>query len=390
MDKRFFISITRQLFLFLAYYALLVTLPSAAIQHYNVSGATAGLFTTVLLGAAIVVRPFTSRWIEQHGKQAIFLISLLIFVCSSIAYSFFSSIIPLLFIRFIHGLGFGIATTVTIAIVADIVPDSRKGEGIGYFIMSSNLAMVIGPFIGLRILDGFSIHSLFFVSAFFSLSAFLLGCTVRLPKEQQVTPLPGSKKFFAFEKTTIPIAITGAFFSFAYSSVLSFMPVFADERGLAREAGYFFAVYATVLMISRPFTGRWFDAHGKNVIVFPSILLFASGMFCLGMAKEAILFFVAAGLIGMGWGTLFPSFQTIAVQEVEPHRRSVATATFLSIFDIGIGGGSFAAGIFTEKLDIGILYAGSSIYILLGLLVYYWAQKKRAVEIKQASQRQEA
>jgi len=372
-----FVSLSN-FFLFVTYYALLVTLPSAAIRYYGASGTAAGLFTTIFLGAAIIIRPFIGPWIERFGKRFILIVSLVIFAAAAFFYGFFNSIVSLLVLRFIHGIGFGMATTITGTIIADIVPDSRKGEGMGYFIMSSNLAMVIGPFIGLTIFREFDIYILFWIGAIFSFVALLFGLGTKLIKEERLEKGSIEKKRQPmFEKAAIPISLTGAYFALAYSTILSFMAVFATERGLGTEASYFFAVFAVVLILSRPFTGRWFDRYGENVIIFPSILLFGLGMLFLGLSQSALLFFIAAGFIGLGWGTLFPCFQTLAIQSVEPKRRSVATATFLSTFDIGIGGGSLIIGALVGGIELGMIYAYSSLYIFGGIAVYYWAQKQR-------------
>ncbi|WLR48816.1 MFS transporter [Halobacillus litoralis] len=97
--------------------------------------------------------------------------------------------------------------------------------------------------------------------------------------------------------------------------VLSFVSVYANQLGLAQAASYFFVVYALVLLVSRPFTGRWFDQYGENVIVIPSILTFGAGMLILSFANTAFVLLLAGGLIGLGWGTLVPSMQTIALKK---------------------------------------------------------------------------
>lgn len=322
-----------------------------------------------------MIRPFVSSWIMKFGKRTVLIASLVIFFTASLLYGWFDSVIALLLLRFLHGIGFGMATTVTGSIVADLVPDARKGEGMGYFIMSANLAMVAGPFLGITIFGEYGLSTMFWVGSIFSLGALLLGWLTGIPDEP-VTDQKGKEKPAVFQKTTIPIAVTGAFFAVAYSSILSFMAVFAAQRGLEDESGYFFAVYAAVLLLTRPFTGRWFDQYGANAIIFPAIILFAIGMLSLGLSSSAILFFIAAACIGVGWGTLFPSFQTIAVQRCLPKRRPAATATFLSIFDLGIGIGSFIAGALAGVISLGTLYIICSVYILSGLVLYWRAQKQ--------------
>ncbi|OLN21230.1 MFS transporter [Domibacillus antri] len=373
--RSFFMVCAANFFLFVTYYYLLVTLPSAALTHFHAAGSIAGLFTTLFLGAAIVIRPFVSAWMMKFGKRALLIASLIIFFTASFLYGWFDSVIALLILRFFHGIGFGMATTVTGSIVADLVPDARKGEGMGYFIMSANLAMVAGPFLGITIFGEYGLTTMFWIGAVFSFGALLLGWLTRLPEEPAIEQ-KGKEKQAVFEKTAIPISVTGAFFAVAYSSILSFMAVFAAQRGLEEASGYFFAVYAAILLLTRPFTGRWFDQYGANAIIFPAIILFAIGMLALGLSSSTIVFFIAAACIGIGWGTLFPSFQTIAVQRCIPKRRPAATATFLSIFDLGIGFGSFLAGALAGIMDLGTLYIFCSVYIACGLALYWRAQRQ--------------
>jgi len=171
-----------------------------------------------------------------------------------------------------------------------------------------------------------------------------------------------------------------------YSALLSFVSIYANEIHLESIASMFFVVYAILLLASRPFTGKWLDQYGPNVISFPCIALFAIGMFILSQSNGAVTFLLSAGLIGLGWGTLFPTFQTIAIQDAEPRKRGVATATFLSIYDTGIALGSFIVGIIAAKVDYGTLYFFCSFYILIGLVLFYFLHTKKSASAKGAAQ----
>lgn len=92
------------------------------------------------------------------------------------------------------------------------------------------------------------------------------------------------------------------------------MVVFVTSKGLEKESGYFFAVFAIVLLFSRPFTGIWFDRYSANAVVYPAIMIYGLGILTLGLSNQTITFFLAATLDDIGWGTLFSSFQTIAIQ----------------------------------------------------------------------------
>ncbi|OZI10975.1 MFS transporter [Bacillaceae bacterium SAS-127] len=378
-----FISVSvSNFFLFIVFYMLLVTMPVYALQEMGSSPSEAGLVTTLFLLSAIIVRPFTGQWIEQFGKKKVLLASQLIFLFASLLYFVPDSLSMMLALRFFHGIGFGMATTATGAMVADIIPDSRRGEGMGYYVMSTNLAMVVGPFLGLTAMQqwgGFTMIILCVVIAGLALVAGGL-----IDSRDELSTQSAMSIFHVqlrardlFEFSALPIAIVGMFFSAVYASILSFVSVYAEELQLVEVASYFFVVYAVVLLLSRPFTGKWFDQYGAHVIVYPAILLFAVGMLLLSQVSTAWTFLTAAGLIGLGWGTLFPSFQTIAIQKAPPAKKALATATFLSLFDLGIGVGSFFIGLIVTKMSFSQLYVYCSFYILLGVVIYFVLIQRR-------------
>ena len=152
---------------------------------------------------------------------------------------------------------------------------------------------------------------------------------------------------------------------------LSFIPIYAKELGLSEIASYFFILYALVVVISRPFTGKIFDRFGENVLVYPAIIIFTIGMFILSQAQTSFWFLGAGMLIGLGYGTLIPSFQTIAISAAPNHRRGSATATYFSFFDSGIGFGSFILGIVAAKSSYHNMYFIAAIIVAFTLLLYY-------------------
>ncbi|WP_318508890.1 MFS transporter [Bacillus sp. T3] len=368
--KDFLLIAGGNFFVFLAFYIFLVTLPVYAIKEFHSSNANAGLLTTVFLVSAIVTRPFAGYWLERFGKKRTLISALIIFSGASCLYFFPNSLSTLLLLRLLHGIGFGMSTTATGAIVADILPDSRRGEGMGYFVLSNNVAMVVGPFIGLTIINQFTTSMLFTVCLISSGLALICGFGIKLPK-QKSSVVPSFQLKNLFERSAIPISILGSLLGLVYASILSFVSVFAVEVGLVELSSWFFVVYALVLLLSRPFTGKWFDLYGENWIIYPALFCFAVGMYVLGSVHSAFVFILAAALIGLGWGTASPSFQTIAVQYAKPKQRGMATATYLSIFDIGIGVGSYVAGLAINEIGFHQIYQSSSIIILLGIVIYY-------------------
>jgi MFS family permease len=374
-------------FLFMTFYFLLVSLPVLVIQQFASSKTEAGLITTVFLFSAILIRPIAGYAIERLGYKKILITSLVIFLGSSTLYFFAETMFTLLVVRFLHGIGFGMATTAAGGIVATIIPKSRSGEGMGYFIMSANLAMVLGPFIGLTAIQQGDSTLLFSISIACSILALITGLMIHFPVNDELETAPSGFRFQNFFATAaIPIAIVGAFFAVVYSGILSFVSVYAKEIGLIEVSSFFFVIYAAVLLLSRPFTGKWFDLYGPNVIIYPAIIIFAIGMYILSGSHTAVGFLFAAALIGIGYGTIFPSLQTIAIQKVAPSKRGMATATFLSIFDIGIGLGSFLVGMIVAEVGFRSFYLNSALYILAGIVVYFVLHSRKQTFVQQASQ----
>ncbi|WP_245807656.1 MFS transporter [Halobacillus massiliensis] len=375
-------------FIFLVFYLLFVTMPIYIMKGIGGGEGAAGLVITVFLLAAILIRPLSGHWVETIGRIPVLYTSIIIFFISSGLYMVTESLPLLLAIRFLHGVGFGMATTVLGALAADVVPDQRKGEGMGYFAMSMNFAMVVGPFLGLTLIQNFS-YSVMFISCLVASGiALITGGLLRnsevkekgsFDRESMVPKVSG-----LFEKEVIPIAITGAIVALAYAAVLSFVSVYAEGLGLEESASYFFMVYAIVLLLSRPFTGKWFDQYGENVIVIPSIIIFGLGLVLLSMASSPVTLLAAGGLIGLGWGTMVPCMQTIALKKV-PERAGSATATFFTIFDTGVGMGSYIVGLAAAGIGFSSLYFYSSFIVFAAVFLYFALHGRRVKANQQKS-----
>ncbi|WP_370222917.1 MFS transporter [Cytobacillus sp.] len=371
------ISIT-SFFLFMGFYVLLTTLPLYILDDLKGDETQVGLIISVFLIAAVISRPFTGKWIDEVGRRKILLASLIVFAVSSLLYFWADSTPALLALRFLHGVGFGMATTATGAIVADIVPNERRGEGLGYYAMFMNLAMVIGPFAGLTIVQYASFTWIFALCTILSFIAIVLGVFVKIPqKSESSVKHPKFTLSSLFEKNAVPVAISAGILAFAYSGILSFISVYAKELDLLEAASFFFVVYAAFIIMSRPFTGRWFDAYGENRVIYPAIILFAAGLFLLSQANSTFVFLLSGAIIGLGYGTIVPGLQTVAIKQADPAKRGLATSTFFTLFDTGIGLGSYVLGVLAVKTGFASLYFMLAGVALFGLLVYYLLHGKK-------------
>lgn len=140
---------------------------------------------------------------------------------------------------------------------------------------------------------------------------------------------------------------------------------------MVQIASFFFPVYAIMIILSRPFTGRLFDRYGERIVIYPSILLFVIGLIALSQAHYPSLFLAAAGFIGLGFGTLFSTLQVIAIKRASMEKRGLATGTWLLFFDIGVGIGSYILGWMASSMGYQTMYMISSIIVVCSSILYY-------------------
>ncbi|GGO01482.1 MFS transporter [Saccharibacillus kuerlensis] len=359
-------------FIFINFYILAVTLPAYALEHLDGNNGSIGLVTTIFVIAAVIFRPLTGKWLDEINRKKLLVFSVVMFAVCSFFYLWVDSYPLLLALRFVHGISFGIAATTTSTVVLDVIPRKRKGEGIGYFTLFMSLAMVFGPFVGLSVSSGAGYPVMFGLIVVFAVLACVCGVITPIPQhERQPSDLSAwnIRRFIEFR--AIPVAMAGFLVAFAYGAISTFISVYADSLGLKSVASYFFIVFAAMVLLSRPFTGRLFDRRGAHVLVYPGIALFAVGMIALSQADTALFFLLTAAVIGLGYGAIIPSFQTLAIQSSPPHRSGLATGTYFVFFDLGYGLGSYLLGLVAASFSYSAMYLTGGICALLALAAYF-------------------
>lgn len=363
--KDFIVVSSINFLLTLIFYLLMVTIAVYAVNEFGASTSQAGLVTGIFIIGTLIGRLFIGRVIDLIGRKKTLFIGLTLFTLTTSLYFVNLGLTFLLINRFLHGLTLGIASTAAGTIVAQIIPMTRKGEGIGYFSMSATLATAIGPFIGLYMSQHTSFHVIFgfcLALGIFSLLTMFFLYVPATEKPMKTAETKGFKLSNFVEPKALPIAFITLAVAFCYSSVLSFINFYAIEIDLVNTASFFFIVYAIVILLSRPFTGRLMDAKGANYIMYPAFFVLGAGMLLLSTASTSFTLLLAGALIGLGFGNMQSTTQAIAVKLTPPHRMGLATSTFFIFFDAGLGFGPYVLGYFIP------LTGYSTLYIILGSL----------------------
>ncbi|WP_411843555.1 MFS transporter [Salinicoccus sp. HZC-1] len=370
--------------LMLSMYLLLVTMATYSIQEYDASVSTAGLIASIFVIGSLVGRLFGGRQIAKAGSKKILLTGTILVLIFTALYFIPAGIYPLMLLRFLHGVGLGLATTATGTIVAQVIPPSRNGEGIGYFSMSVVMATAIGPLVGVMLVAQAGFNSIFIFSLVMAVISLILSLVLKAPEVKAPEDAEEKKGFRLtdfYERRAVPVSIAMFVLAFAYSGILSFITGYAAVINLIEAGSFFFLAYAVAILISRPFTGPLMDRRGANIVVYPGLIVFAVGMFMLSQASTGWVFLLTAVLIGFGYGNFQSITQALAIKVTPPHRMGLANSTYFIALDLGLGIGPFILGYIVPISGYRGMYMALVFVILTGIVVYHFMHGRKDKEI---------
>ena len=356
--KDFIVMSVINFIIMVIFYLLMVTMASYAVKEFHASASQAGLVTGIYIVGALIGRIITGRMINTVGTKKILMIGLTLFALTMSLYFISAGITVLLISRLVNGFAVGIASTATSTVVAQILPISRKGEGIGYFSMSTTLGTAIGPFFGLLLSQHTTYVVIFMLCMLLAVLALVIGVFTKIPKNEanQIHEKRGFHISQFIDGKALPIAIMMLLFALGYASLISFLNFFAEERDLVSASSLFFFVYAVAILLSRPFTGRLMDIKGANYIVYPCAALFGIGLMLLSISHSTFLLLLSGAIIGVGYGNISSALQTLAIKVTTPDKMGLATSTYFIGLDIGLGFGPYFLGYLVPLLGYGNLY----------------------------------
>ncbi|KAB0630262.1 MFS transporter [Acinetobacter gandensis] len=377
-NRAFIFCLFNNLFLFTYYFALLTILPIYIMNDLGGTVQQAGMALTLFLVSSIAIRPFSGMIVERIGKARSVRIAGIIFVVFAFAYLLIESMWSLLLVRFPHGFWFSILTTVNVPIVNDYIPDERKGEGMGYFVMSTNLGVVFGPFLALTLIQFASFRLLFAVLAGIVALGYIFTWLINIQENTTAkqSPKPQAKGNSSLqlhdivESKVLAIGFVALLTAFAYSSVMSFITAYAEVKQLLAYTSVFFIVFAISMLLVRPWVGKLYDSKGPSAVIYPSFVFFTIGLVIVSFLNNQWVMWLSAVFMGIGYGSVFPCLQTVAIQSVEKPRMGHAISTFFTLFDVGLAVGSVVMGVLIAWMGFQATYLFCAAMVIVTLVVY--------------------
>ncbi len=291
----------------MAFYFLLPTLPVFVTKGLGEDTSKVGLIIGVYSLSALLIRPAAGYALDVFGRKPVYIIALVLYTVAMGGYIFASTFTLLLILRFAHGLTWGVITTGGSTIAADLVPEEKRGEGIGYFGLSITLSIALGPLIGLSIMELDNFKELFIAAFAVSFLAMLIALKVKVPKlSSRQKHKIGWSDFY--EKKVVPLSLVMMFAAISYGGIISFVALFYQDRAI-EYGSLFFLFYSIGVAIFRPIAGKIMDKRGPALLMFPSFMSNSIGLVLLAYSTEPKVFLFSALLMGLGNGvnTYYPN-----------------------------------------------------------------------------------
>lgn len=371
-----FIAVTSINFIvYLVYYLMMVIIAVIAHEELHASFGQAGVASGIYIIGTLVARLIVGKELELVGRRQIARWGVVFYLATTIAYLFVPNILVLDTVRLLNGFAYGMTSTALNAIVTDFIPDNRRGEGINYYGLSTSLAAAIGPFVGLMLLNATSFHFIVLLSvaliAVAMVALFMIKITnVTLTDAHRQTLKSWQISSFVEYKVGL-IALIGFLMGLSYSSVLAFLASYAESLNLVAVSSFFFVVYAGIVTITRPMSGRIFDRFGENMVMYPSYIFLTIGLIILGLTHHGVTLLLSGAFIGLGYGTFMSNGQAVTLKLVSARRIGIALSTYFIGLDLGLGVGPYAFGALHGYVPFRDLYFIAAIIPIISAILYY-------------------
>ena len=363
--------------LFFAFYVLTPLLPLYLSEHF---GATKDMIGLVLSGytiTALVIRPFSGYMVDSFPRKIVLMVSFSAFAIFFAGYLAASTLLLFTIVRTLHGGPFGGLTVANSTAAIDVLPSSRRTEGIGYYGLSNNLAMAIAPTIGIWIYElTDSFDFLFWLALVVACAGWLTDATVKFPEKEIVRNKSklSLDRFFLVRGWLLGLNMVA--FGFSFGVLSNYLAIYGkEEMGITGGTGTYFLLCSLGLMASRLQGGKALRQGRLTHNAGSGMVISLIGYTMFILVPNGIGYYSSALLIGLGNGHMWPAFQNMTINVAHNNQRGTANSTILISWDIGMGLGILLGGVISEFLGYGAAFWTVVVVNATGVLTFFLATK---------------
>ena len=376
--------------LFFAFYILTPLLPLYLSEHFGATKDVIGLVLSGYTITALLFRPFSGYVVDAFPRKTVLMISFGAFAIFFAGYLVASTLLLFTIVRTLHGGPFGATTVSNSTVAIDVLPSSRRTEGIGYYGLSNNLAMAIAPTIGIFIYKYTqSFELLFWLALVVACAGWIVDATLKLDAKATIK----NKSKFSWDRFFLVrgwlLGLNMVAFGFSFGVLSNYLAIYGKEvMGITGGTGTYFMLCSVGLILSRLQGGKALrdgrvthNAGSGMVISLVGYTLFIlmptlSALFTIHSSLfTSIGYYGSALLIGLGNGHMWPAFQNMTINVAHNNQRGTANSTILISWDIGMGLGILVGGVVSELLGYSAAFWTVVLVNASGVACFFLATK---------------
>ncbi len=359
--------------LFFAFYLLTPLLPLYLSETFGATKDVIGLVLSGYTVTALLFRPFSGYFVDTFPRKQVLMVCFATFAVFFAGYLAASSLLLFALVRTLHGGPFGALTVANSTVAIDVLPSSRRNEGIGYYGLSNNLAMAIAPTFALFIYsETHNFELLFWMALAIATFGWAVDATVRL---KPTNPKPKPKRLSLdrfFLKRGWLLGFNMVFFGFCFGVLSNYIAIYGKQvLGMTEGTGTWFLCCSVGLMLSRLQGSKALREGKLTRNAAEGMLLSLVGYTIFIASPNAVGYYGSAILIGLGNGHLWPACQNMIISMAHHNERGTANSTILISWDVGIGLGIVAGGAIAEHLGYATAFWTVAVVHLVGVALYF-------------------
>lgn len=375
-NRNFLLVLAGNFLLFFAFFTILPVLPLYMQQEYNATHTEIGVVLSLYTVTALIIRPFAGFMLDSLPRRPMQLLFYGAFALIFCTYIIPGGVVLFAILRVLHGLIFGFITVANSTVAIDVLHSSRRNEGIGYYGISNNLGMALGPTISFATYNIFGSYDALFLCAFIACAlGFLMVSLVKMPQKAQLLSERPKQQPISLDRfflvKGIHESITFMLLSFSYGILSTYLAVYArDEVGIENSTGPFFMLMALGLISARISNGPHLRKDRVIQLVTAGMLGLFIGYAIFIFVSNEIIFYASAYILGFSYGMICPTVQTMFVNLAPNNRRSTANSTYLTSWDVGVGIGVVIGGAIADVHSYRAAYILGVVLIALALIQF--------------------
>ncbi len=361
---------------FMIFFSFMLLAPMLPLYMSDTFDANKDIIGIVLSGytlTALLIRPFSGFFVDSFPRKKVLLICYFLFFIFFAGYLAAGTLLIFAIVRTLHGAPFGATTVSNSTVAIDVLPPSRRAEGIGYYGLSNNIASAIGPSVAIWIHEVTGSYDLIFLlSLIFAGIGFAVNSTLKIrPREiVQNKPKLSFDRFFLVKGWSEGLAMVC--YAFSYGVIATYIAIYGkEELGITGGSGVYFILLSAGLIMSRLIGSRTLR-EGKIVRnASLGICVSVCGYLVFAALHNPVGFYASALIIGLGNGHMWPAFQTMFINLAPHTQRGTANSSILISWDIGVGLGILVGGVFVEHFGYHSAFWVAWILNAVGVLFYF-------------------